>query len=236
MAVNYFDLTTTNTEEKQFISDLNKINSLFSKGIKELEASEIDDLIYLLERLAISCRHLLQQSALDEKFELFYKRSINVTKKELLKFANENIKIKTEKLSLNGVPVLHIQTPFLFRRSVKKSFYLSEYLNVKLGEIIKYDSDYLNDFVCKNNLYVLRIDEKLNVDSHCDNDNLELSELINCLFRHIGISDNPSQMSFYSDVLVNEKQDLQGIHIFLVPYRFGLFDSEKLINLLPEND
>ena len=234
MAVNYFDLTTTNNEKKEFMSDLNKINLLSKKLEEELLASTVDELIYLHERMAISYRHLLQGIALDDNFELFYKRNINISKKELLKFVRENIKIKIEKLSINGAPVLHIQTPFLFRRSVKKSFYLSEYLNVKLSEILKEEKEYLNDFACKNNLYVLRLDEKVNFGAHCDNDNLELSELINRLFGHIGISDNPSRMSFYSDVIVNDKQELQGIHLFLIPYRFGLFESEKLVNLITE--
>ena len=232
MAVKYFSTTTVDNTNEEFEADFKRINKVIEKPLDELTASEVDNLIYWLERLAISFRNKLQRLALDDDFELFYKKQIKTSKKQLLEFASHNINVKIEKLSIEGTPVLHIHTPFLFRRSMKKSFYLSDYVNAKLSEIIKNNESFLDDFHCKLNLYLIRIDSKTNMSLHCDNDNLETSEIINKLFMHIKMSDNPTRMSFYSDVILNDDPAIQGIHFFVIPYSSGLFSSEKLVDLL----
>ena len=218
--------------EEEFKADFKRINKVIEKPLDELTASEVDNLIYWLERLAISFRNKLQRLALDDDFELFYKKQIKTSKKQLLEFASHNINVKIEKLSIEGTPVLHIHTPFLFRKSMKKSYYLSDYVNIKLHEILKNDKEFLSEFRCKLNLHIIRVDEKMSYHPHCDNDNLEVSEIINKLFYNIGISDNVSVMSFHSDVLLGEETMPNGIHFFLIPYNFGAVSSQDLMKLL----
>ena len=219
--------------EEEFKADFRRINKVIEKPIDELTASEVDDLIYWLERLAISFRNVLQRLALDDEFELFYKKSIRTSKKQLLEFASQNINVKIEKLSINGTPVLHIHTPFLFRKSMKKSFYLSDYVNIQLHKILENDKEFFSEFRCKLNFHIIRVDEKITYHQHCDNDNLEVSEIIKKLFYNIGISYNVSVMSFHSDVLLGEETMPNGIHFFLVPYDYGAISSQDLMKLLP---
>ncbi|MBR5005044.1 MAG: hypothetical protein IKY14_06260 [Erysipelotrichaceae bacterium] len=82
--------------------------------------------------------------------------------------------------------------------------------------------------------HIIRCATSFNPSEHCDNDNLETSELINTLFSNLKISDSPLKSSFLSDFVLVNSEDEEGMHIILTPYSMAIY-GEKLLKLIEKN-
>lgn len=195
----------------KFERDLKEINEL-AKG--DLNLNDLNRLVYLYERSAISLRGFMEYNEQELDINPYLKENFGQKKfKTNKKTFNENLPVKIERKN----DCIHIFTPYLFKRGMKESFYISSYLNAELckenNKNLFYDINYKKQIVV-----ALRVAEKYSHTRHKDNDNMEVSEIINVLFRHMGLSDNAIHTSFFSDFIISQDESEYGFHIFVIPY------------------
>ena len=236
MELKKMNILNTYSDDKSFQKDLKRVSQLLENPIAYLSLNEKSDMAFYLERMFLSTILSMQDSKDDGSMEMFFKLKPALSNKERDAFIEEHIPVTIEKKTVEGISILHIHTPFVFRKSTKKSFYIADLVNIKMRMIEEKDSHFFDDFREKCNLSVVRVAEKFNPSSHCDNDNIETSEIINFMFFNIGISDNPKMMSFYNDFVFPENNYIQGTHFFIASYKHSVFPSEKLLDFFAKNN
>lgn len=222
-----------NKTKKDFEADLRSIHKILDeKDIDDLSIDEMNRLVFLHERSALSYRNLLEH--LDKPnmdFVRFYKKKGDTHRQSSTIF-DKNNPVQCEVLCIDDQKLIHIFTPFLFKKRLNESFLLAEYLNLSLHSNEHLKEEMMNCFKDQKVIvHVIRCAEKFNPQVHCDNDNLEISELINTLFANLMISDSPLKTSFMSDFVQITDKENEGMHIILAPYCMDLY-GEKLLKLI----
>ena len=139
----------------------------------------------------------------------------------------ENILIEIEEK--NGI--YHFFMPYTFKRGMQESFELATLLHAELSR--KEQEGFKLKVNEKVAVSVVRVSQKFVGNQIKDNDNLETSRMINKIYgEHLGISDNAKDVSFFSDYVQSNDEDLLRFHLFLVPYSFGEFRGETLLKML----
>lgn len=202
-------------DKKLLFKDIEEISKI-SKG--DLNPKDLNRLVFLSERIAISSRGKLEKIENEPELSTYLREEFSSNSKALkqrksvLTF-DKNLPVKVEKKN----DVLHVVTPFTFKRGMKESYFLADYLNseLKKEENLKLLEEYDHQ---KFTVLVVRCDEKYSRTRHKDNDNLETTELINVIFDNLCISDNALNMSFFSEFIFSKKDEEIGFHLFLIPY------------------
>lgn len=231
--VNHFNVLGSYLDDESFDKNLAEINAIVKqKNNDGLSFSKIDRLIYLHEMSAISYRRLLQNYELkdNEEAKLFYKRNTSVNPNELNTLSD--LPIFVANFATDYGKVLYIKTPFTFRRGMKESFNLATYLNASLSKDFDHRTLDISHLGEKKIVYAIRVAEKFNSAKHCDNDNLELSEMINVIFSHLVSSDNALKMTMVSEFLESSDKSLQGLHLVIAPYNLPIMKAKDLLNFI----
>lgn len=214
MGVNIFDnkpgTYKVYLDKKMFDRDINEINNL-KQG--DLNLKTMDRLVFLLERCAVSLRGTIEHYEKNEEIDYYTKENFKprTSKKELT--FDKNLPVKVEKKN----EIIHIFTPYLFKRGMKESFFIANYLN---GELKKEENKSILESISegKKVVVVVRVSNKFNRTRHKDNDNLEVSEIINVMCENLRLSDSAIRMSFFSDFVLSNDKNKHGLHFFLIPY------------------
>ena len=222
-----------NKTKQEFENDLIAIRKImYGKDIDDLSIDEMNRLVFLHERSALSYRRLLEYSEKKESdFTSFHKKNRDICNFDSTHF-DQNRPIEIEVLTINDQKVIHIFSPFVFKKGLGESFLLAQYLNLALHSNQE-------DLQMMKGLYkgqkvmahTIRCATSFNPSEHCDNDNLETSELINTLFSNLKISDSPLKSSFLSDFVLVNSEDEEGMHIILTPYSMAIY-GEKLLKMI----
>lgn len=231
--VNHFNVLGSYLDDESFEKNLAEINAITKQKYNDgLSFSKIDRLIYLHEMSAISYRRLLQNYELkdNENSKLFYKRNTSVNPNELNSLSD--LPIFVANFATDYGKVLYIKTPFTFRRGMKESFNLATYLNASLSKDFDHRTLDISHLGEKKIVYAIRVAEKFNSAKHCDNDNLELSEMINVIFSHLVSSDNALKMTMVSEFLESSDKSLQGLHLVVAPYNLSIMKAKDLLNFI----
>ena len=233
-----FEVPNTYLSDKKFQADLKRVNDIAAKGYENLTATELNTLIYNLERMAVSSRRKLERSSREEaeRIEMFYKTK-DIRNADKLVEAYENLPVKLKFFEYEGVECLCVFTPFSFRRGMKESFYLADYVK---AEVCKHKEEVEDFFVARKQKYwinVIRVADRFNPSKHKDNDNLETSGIINRIFAYGGgISDNPLRMSFSSDFAISDNEGTHGLYFIVYPYQDRPFGSNSLLKTVNSNN
>lgn len=222
---NLFEYPNTYNDREKLAKDASKIDEL-AKG--ELTLNNLSQIIYIAERIALSSRTMMQKKKTNETINDEFSR-IEKDNKYQESFYNDNFNLPVT-VKRKG-DIVHIYTPYTFKRGMKESYYLADYLDLKL--ISLKDQDILNFNRQKVVVAIVRVAEKYNPNRHCDNDNLETTELINIIFRHMALSDNPEKMSYLTDFITSNNPSEYGLHIFVYPYEEK---ASKFINQFKNNE
>ena len=222
-----------NKTKKDFEDDLKSIHKI-SKGkdIDDLSIDEMNRLVFLHERSALSYRRLLEHlEKNDANTRLSPNKSCDICNFDSTHF-DTNRPITAKILQVDGQNMIHIFSPFMFKRGLSESFLLAQYLNLSLKTDVK-DHQMLKGLFTNQKVivHVIRCAKRFNPQAHCDNDNLEISELINTLFSDLMISDSPLKTSFMSDFVLVESEDEEGMHVIVAPYSLEIY-GEKLLNMV----
>lgn len=235
MALKLFKKLGTFTNDASFKRNAKEIFELtMNKNTDDLSLDEVNRLIYLCEQSAISYRRLLEES---ENFNDDFNQKNSKTKYLSDRNHNDflkNIPISVTEIAAKKGNVLHIFAPFTFRKGMRDSFNLSTYVNAELTKLIKNHELNPDFFKDKKIIYCIRVSQKYSPARHRDNDNLELSEIINITFKHIGCSDNPLKMSFFSDFVISDDESLYGMHMIVAPYDMPMMRGKEWLNFLFE--
>lgn len=227
---NVIDSFLDKTSFKKNLDEINEINN--QKQIDGLSFSKISRLIYLHEMAAISYRRMLQDYELKdtEETKLFYKRNTNVNQRDLESLSG--LPIFVANFATEEGKVLYIKTPFSFRRGMKESFNLATYLNASLSKDFDHRTLDLSHLGEKKIVYAIRVADRFNSAKHCDNDNLELSEMINVIFSHLVSSDNALKMTMVSEFFESSDRSLHGLHLVVAPYNLPIMKAKDLLNFV----
>lgn len=225
-----------NKTKKDFMRDMKSIHSILNgKDIDDLSIDEMNRLVFLHERSAISYRRFLEHSEKHDKtFTSFNKKNEESDSKKETSF-NKNCPVQTEVLSVNGQKVIHIFSPFTFKKGLVESYLLAQYLNLSIKSNKQLTRVIAFLFEKKKVItHVIRCATEFNPHLHCDNDNLETSELINALFFNLRKSDSPVLAAFMSDFILVDSEEEEGMHIIVTPYDLDIY-GEKLLKLVGKN-
>lgn len=220
-----FSVINSHYSNDEFKKDLGKINQICNeKNTDDLSLSEVNRLISLHERSAISYRRMLEENEYDDNYDYFSKRTLQKEDSYL-----QNLPILISDINVGNELCLHIFTPYTFKRGMKDSFNLAHYLNAAIEKNID-DLKFFKNFKAeKMMVYVIRCGKNYNRKRYVDNDNMELSEMINIIFSHLCLSDCAKNMSIMSDLVLCDFENLYGLHLFILPYRLPLLHCENLL-------
>lgn len=202
--------------------DIKEVNKLIQG---DLNLKTTDRLVFLLERSAVSLRGAMEHCEKEDNLNSFIRENFDKNEFGSVNKFDENLPVKVEEKDGN----IHIFTPYLFKRGMKESFVLASYLN---AELQKEGNKQLIESVSndKKVVIVVRISNKFNRAKHKDNDNLEVSEFLNVMCQNLSLSDNAIHMSFFSDFIVSNDKNIQGLHFFLVSYNEKDFRGKTWID------
>lgn len=233
----YFHTPNTYTNDQNFKYDLKRLNKLACKNYEGMSVSELDSVIYILERMALSTRRLLEETVqYDRNNSAYYKtKTINELASNS-EFLYGNLPVCLNFFDYKGVKYLHIFTPFLFRRGMKESFLMSNYVRIEIEKNKKEVNDFFMKGKPKFIVHVVRSCDKFSPRRHKDNDNLEVTEIINRTLGYGGcISDNPLMMNFMSELVEGRSEEELGMHFFISEQKGACLDGEELLNHLKNN-
>lgn len=193
------------------------------ENFEDYGAKDIEYIMRMSEILAMQCRSTLEVADKDMKnFDYF-------TKERTVKdndFYENNLPVFVKSFP----KMLYIFTPLTFKRPLKNSFTLANYVAEKL-EKMKENNEL--SFKCDGHysFVVIRKTMKFNSNSICDNDNFETSRMINAISRALNKSDNATQFDFISSYEITKNEDEVGLHIYLVPQAdFKKMLKENVVN------
>lgn len=214
------DLKSLLTFTRNIERTLENYNDLEDRKLNDIDADDLLKILRLSEILSTSCRNALEIcSNHDDEFNFFSK----VKSKNF----DENLPVYAESFE----NYLYIFSPFTFKRSLKNSFNLSQYLKASLMKL-KENGEF--NFKAKGpySFVVIRKTKSFKTSEICDNDNMETSQLVNTVFRFLGTSDSPTHCDFVSYYEQCEDDEEVGLHIYLVPkIEFKDFLDEKMPKL-----
>lgn len=223
-----FNTKNSYKSDKWFKSDLQKINELNQKNVEDLTPKEISRLIYLHERSALCLRRILEETEKECDIDYFQKggfkkqQTNKSTDNDYTFFGNLPVKIEKKE------EIYHIFTPYTFKRGMAESFQLSTYLRAAIAK--EKEEGMIFESKGKSLIVVLRVANQTVRKRYRDNDNLETSEMINVIFSETFLkSDNVLNMSFFSDYLVSDDSNIQGFHLFVLPYSSKKIKGEELL-------
>ena len=234
----YYSFANIYTDDKNFKSDLYKLNNLSLRKFSEMSNNELDNAIYLLERMALSSRRLLEENVQKDDIESTYWKTQSI--KSLSKnsdFLYGNLPICLNFFSYKETKYLHIFAPFLFRRGMKESFMMADYIRIEIEKQSEEVEKFFEKGKAKFIVHVVRACDKFNPRIHKDNDNLEVTEIINRIFGYGGcVSDNPLMMNFMSELVEGRREEELGMHFFISEKKSACLDGKELLDYLKNSN
>ena len=114
-----------NKIKKDFEDDLKSIHKILNgKDIDDLSIDEMNRLVFLHERSALSYRRLLEHlERKDANYSSFHKKSCDICNFDSTHF-DMNRPISTKILQVEGQNLIHIFSPFVFKKGLSESFLL----------------------------------------------------------------------------------------------------------------
>ena len=189
------------------------------KRLKELSFDELDLLIYLAEKLALSCRNIVE---IKEKT-----KEDPAAGRTVFETENHGVTVEFDEKTLR------IRTPFTFKRfyrdgSLKENYILMNY--VRAG-IKRWQNEHHTDLFYALRppltMLILRKGPSYERSKICDNDNLENGRIVNEIVEALGCSDNALCLDLFSGFRIVRDEKDYGME-------FVLFSSNELKEHLDE--
>lgn len=165
----------------------------FNEPLDSMKKSELSEIIYRSERVALSCRNALENSKESEENEDDF--DSKVIEKYL---ENDSISVS---FSDN---TLRIKTPFTFKKFHEPANRISNYTMMIYvrNALQKWQKDNKTDLYrimkAPVTVFIIRKGPTYNSRKICDNDNLENGRIINEIFSALGYTDNAVQADLFS--------------------------------------
>lgn len=225
-----FSVTNTYKTNEGLRCDLAKINKIAEKNLEELSLSEFSKLIALYERSSVSLRRILEISEIEDNKKYFIKNDLEKLERKYKRKSGydylENLTVQIEKQD----EIYHLLCPYTFKKPINESFYIADNLRAAVAKERQNGMEF--EFKGKQLVIALRIDEEnfKNTYRYKDNDNLEVTEMINFIFSEAcAISDNIKNMSYMSHYMESNDEELHGFHMFILPYDSEEIRPEKIL-------
>lgn len=210
-----------NTLRKLVISKLDKTDA---KRLEDLSLNELGDVIYRLEKTALSCRMAIERKGIPDSIGISgtdYTKQLQEIPNDLEYIEEENVLFSPStylRFSIDDIiksqdsyikvsfekDVLRIQTPITFKRfnsnkNVKQNYLMFDYVNAALKNWEKKNNIKLKQLIEAPCIVVVK--RKLvqfNKTRICDNDNMEVGRIVNAIFDNLLYSDNARNMDLFS--------------------------------------
>lgn len=162
-------------------------------ALKSVKKSDLSEIIYRSERVALSCRNALEMS--DEAEDLEHDFDT--------KTVNESYQDGAISVSFSD-NTLRIKTPFTFKKFHENANRISNYTmmiyirNVLIKWQKENNIDLYRLMKAPVTVFIIRKGPAYNPRKICDNDNLENGRIINEIFSALGYSDNAVQADLFS--------------------------------------
>lgn len=203
--------------------DLDEIGKIANKDLNEMSVEEINKIIFLYERSSISLRRYLEKTEKEDNQNYFIR--INNKEKRSKNYLN-NLPVTIEKKG----NIYHIFTPYTFKKGLSESYGLANYLRGEVNK--KIEEGMAFEIKGKQLVLALRVGDRFINTRYRDNDNMETTELINVIFSEAFVkSDNALNMCFMSDFILSDDDNLQGFHIFVMPYSEITFKPQEILDI-----
>jgi hypothetical protein len=230
--------TVLNALNKHAIPELEKKKD---GELEDLSSDELNDVIYRLEKSALSCRMAIERKGIDTSLGYDgtdYSKTIHELPSDLEYVEEENIMFSPstyERFSLEDFiashqnyitvsfknDVLRIKTPITFKRftsqkSVKQNYVLFDYVNASLKNWESKTGNSLEGLIQLPCIVILKRKlRKFNKTTVCDNDNMESGRIINAIFDNLMYSDNAKNMDIYSCFRECSSKDEEGMEFIV---------------------
>ena len=213
----YNDITSIQKSIEIVLNITEKYNKFDT--IETMSFDEIDNIIYRLEKGALSCR-----SALENKKNINIIDDINI---DMIHKYNNYVAVDFKDNCLK------ITSPFTFKRayrdnSLKENYILMNYIKAALTEWENNNKmSIFRSLKAPLIAMIVRKNTTFDRTKICDNDNMENGRIINEIMNALGYSDNAKTLSIYSTFKIVENESECGMDFII----FSKNDLNKYIHL-----